>query len=511
MVRALGITVELASDVPLYQQIRDRIAARIASGELPPGTRLPPTRALSEELGAHRNTVVRAFEELVAQGLLTSVVGRGTFVAARAPVVPVPLAPPPPRAELPWGRLVSRAADAEPLARADRLARPADGRDLIHLSRLQPPDELLPLDDFRLCLDHVLRTEGPASLSYAPREGLPRLRAVIAADLCAVGISAHPDDVVVTTGSQQALDLVARALVDPGDPIVVEASTYSGAINLLSALGARLVPVPSDAEGPDPEALRSLAPPGTKAAYLMPNGSNPTGAVVSSRRREELVAWSHEAGVPLIEDDYGADLDLDGPPPVRLRALDSDVLYVATFSKKLIPALRVGFLLCPPALRQRLVALKHTMDLGTSALLQHALAELLERGLLAAHLRRTLPVYRARRDALDEALREHLPPGISWERPGSGLLLWLRLPDTLDPEEVFRAAHARGVAVTPGSVNRVGTRGEGGLRLTFCAEPPERLREGARRLGAAIRDVLAEAARIRENPKETDSPLLDLV
>lgn len=500
MVRSLGITVELSSEVPLYQQIRDQIAARIAIGALAPGTRLPPTRALADELGAHRNTVVRAFEELVEAGLLTSVVGRGTFVADR----PTPPAPTP-RAELPWGRLVSRAADAEPLGRADRLARSADGRDMVHLSRLQPPDDLLPLDDFRACLDHVLRTEGTGALAYAPREGLPRLRALIAADLAASGMVASPDDVVVTTGSQQALDLIARALVDPGDPIVVEASTYSGAINLLSALGARLVPVPSDAEGPDPEALRSLAPPGTKAAYLMPNGSNPTGAVVSRRRREELLAWSHEVAVPLVEDDYGADLDLDGPPPVRLRALDPDVLYVGTFSKKLIPALRVGFLVCPPALRQRLVALKHTMDLGTSALLQHALAELLDRGLLAAHLRRTLPVYRERRDVLDAALREHLPPTIAWERPGSGLLLWLRLPADLDPEAVYRAAHARGVAVTPGTVNRVGSRGEGGLRLTYCSEPPERLREGARRLGAAIRDVVAENARNRTKPRENDS------
>ncbi|GMV43107.1 MAG: GntR family transcriptional regulator [Myxococcales bacterium] len=500
MVRSLSITVDLASDAPLYRQIRDQIAASIAGGALPPGTRLPTTRALADQLGAHRNTVVRAFEELVAQGLVDSVVGRGSFVAST--VTP----PPPTTAELPWERLVSRAAGSEPLGRTDRLARDAAGRDLINLSRLQPPDDLLPLGDLRRCMDHALRTHGAAVLGYAPRDGLLRLRAVIARELAGAGIAASPDELVITTGSQQALDLITRGLVDPGDPILIEASTYSGAINLLSAAGARLVAIPSDAEGPDPERLRALCPPGAKAFYLMPNGSNPTGAVVSERRRAELLAWSHEAGVPIIEDDYGADLILDGAPPRPLRALDRDVLYVGTYSKKLIPALRVGFLVCPPPLRQRLVALKHTMDLGTSALLQHALAELLERGLLRSHLRRSLPVYRERRDALDAALREHLPPGIEWARPSQGLLIWLTLPDSLDPELVYARAHALGVAVTPGTLHRVGTRGRGGLRLTFCTEPPDRLREGARRLGEAIRGSMAHTLDTRE-----PTPAFDLV
>lgn len=508
MDRSLDISVDLASETPLYQQIRDQIAERIASGALVVGARLPPTRALADQLGAHRNTVVRAFEELVAQGLVDSVVGRGTFVAGPAPKPPPP---DPTHAELPWGRLASRAADSEPLGRTDRLARPDDGRDMINLARLQPPDDLIPLADFRRCVDHVLRTHGGAALGYAPRDGLPRLRALIAGELAAAGIAASAADIVVTTGSQQALDLIARALVDPGDPILVEASTYSGAINLLTAVGARLVAVPSDAEGPDLELLRALCPPGAKAFYLMPNGSNPTGAVVSPRRRAELLAWSHEAGVPIIEDDYGADLILDGAAPVPLRAQDRDVLYVGTFSKKLIPALRVGFVVCPPALRQRVVALKHTMDLGTSALLQHALSEFLERGMLRTHLRRSLPVYRDRRDALDAALREHMPPGIEWGRPSQGLLLWLTLPDTLDAEQVYARAHAHGVSVTPGTVHRVGTRGQGGLRVTFCFEPPERLREGARRLGEAIRALMAHTEQNGSESRETRSPILELV
>lgn len=494
MDQSLGLQLDQSAGIPIYKQLFDQIASRIRSGAFPHGFRLPPTRSLADEVGTHRNTVVRAYEDLEAAGFVTSTVGRGTFVAsvaAKATALPKS----PARSALPWSALLSRATASEAIIRFDRLARavPTSG-DLVNLTRMQPSADLLPDDLFRRCIDHVLRRLGAKALGYAPREGLPRLREAIAHDLQRLGVPAPVDQIVITTGSQQGLDLVARALLDPGDPFLVEASTYSGVLYLLSAAGARLTGVPADDDGPDLTALARLAAQSNqiKGFYLMPNCNNPTGRTITRERREALVAWSHTSGVPLIEDDYGADLSLDGrPPPPALRALDGDVIHVGTYSKKLIPALRVGYLIAPAALQQRLIGLKHTMDLGTSVLLQHALAEFLERGYLAAHLNKTLPAYRARRDALEEALTRHLPREVRWQRPERGVHLWLPLPAGIDPEQLFEEAQRRGVLVSPSTLYSVDTHQLSGVRLTYCAESPERLAEGARRFGQAYAAVAA--------------------
>ncbi|MEZ4296256.1 MAG: PLP-dependent aminotransferase family protein [Polyangiaceae bacterium] len=488
--RTTGLTLDATSSEPLYKQIFDQIVARIRSRAFPAGHRLPPTRALAEELATHRNTVVRAYSDLESAGFVTSAVGRGTFVAVQAE--PAPAAPLPQTGSLPWASLLSSAADAEPLRRTQRFGGRQAGRDLVNLTNMQPSPDLIPDDLLRRCAEHVLRTEGAKALAYAPPEGLPRLRALVAEELSRSGVPVTDSDVVITTGSQQGLDLVARALVTPGDVFLVDPMTYTGAINLLTLAGARLVPVPSDSEGPDLMSLSRYRGPGVKGLYLMPNCRNPTGECVSAARRRALSAWSRETGIPLIEDDYGADLALSGgPAPPALRALDGEVLHLGTFSKKLAPALRVGFLVAPPEVRRALVAVKRAMDLGTSAFLQLVLAEFLERGYLRAHLRKTLPEYKARRDALDKALREHAPPEMKWTVPERGVVLWLPLPRGLDAERVFDEAARRGVLVSPGTVFGVESRPVPGIRLTFCGESEKRVAEGGKRLGAALTSLLA--------------------
>lgn len=502
MDRAIGLSLDVSSDEPLYRQIVEQVTARVKTGAFPAGFRLPPTRELARSLQVHRNTVVRAFEELVASGVVTSHVGSGTFVA-ELPRSTAPAAADRPR--LPWESLLSRGARADDLRRFDQLARSlvpgalAPARDVIDLQRMQPPNDLMPVATFRRCVDHVLRVHGGRVLGYAPREGLARLRRVIAEHLAGAGVPARAEDVLVTTGSQQAIDLIVRALVDPGDAFLVDAATYPGALNLLAAAGAQAIGVPADDEGPDLDFLRRLPPGRVKGFYLMPSCRNPTGCRVSAARRQGLLAWSRQAGVPLIEDDYGRGLTLEEgvEGPTALRALDPEVVYVGTFSKKLIPALRVGFVVCPPGLAERLVPLKHAMDLSSSLLLQHALAEFLERGYLRAHLRRILPEYRQRLDALDAGLREHLPAEVTWRRPAQGVALWLSLPAAIDPEALFVEALRRGALVGPGSLHvPAGTPDAAGrgVRLTFCSEPAERLAEGARRIGAAARALLAQRA-----------------
>jgi DNA-binding transcriptional MocR family regulator len=505
-----GIALDPAGDEPLYRQLFDQIVARIRSGVYARGHRLPPTRDLARELATNRNTVVHAYAELAAAGFVTSTVGRGTFVAPSPPARTSPAAHHPATTTgMPWSSLVSRVADAEPLGRYDRLAIRVPPKDAINLTRMQPSADLLPDGLFRRCVDHVLRTQGAKALGYAPREGLPALRAQIVADLARQGVPATAADLIITTGSQQGLYAIARTLVNPGDPFLVEDSTYAGAINVLTAAGARLITVPSDDEGPEIDALERLTHSGAKGLYLMPGCNNPTTRQISARRREALLSWSHRAGVPLIEDDYAADLHLDGdPPPASLRAMDGDVLYIGTYSKKLIPALRIGFVLMPPALRPRLLALKHAIDLGTSLLTQHALAEFLERGYLKAHLARVLPEYRKRRDALSTALTRYISP-LRFSQPRTGLITWLPLPPAIAPEALFDEAQRQGVLVSPSTLHSATGAGSshGGIRLTFCAEPPERLTEGAKRLGRALATI---AERYPFHP-DTSAPQLGAV
>jgi 2-aminoadipate transaminase len=511
MDQSLGLTLDPASGAALYQQIFDQVAERIRSGAFPAGFRLPPSRSLAGALGTNRNTVVRAYEELLAAGFVESTVGRGTFVArapAGAPRPGLRAAAAPDAAAgvgLPWAALLARPIFAEPLSRMDWLQRSIRtmSTDAINLARMEPGADLIPDELIRRCSDHVLRTVGAKALRYSAREGLTRLRGLIAEDLGRQGVPAAAEQIVVTSGSQQGIDLVARALLNPGEPMLLNDSTFAGALSAFAATGARLCGVPSDEEGPSLAALERLGGIGAKGLYLMPNNHNPTGASISQARREALVAWSRRFGVPLIEDDYVADLDLDGsPPPIPMRALDGDVIYVGSFSKRLAPGLRVGFLVVPPGLRPKLILLKNLMDTGGSELLQHVLAEFLERGYLQAHLGKTLPIYRRRRDALEASLARHLPRELTWRRPARGLSLWLPLPPGLPPQEVFEQAQRKGVLVHPSSLNSVEDRGGGGIRLTFCAETEPRLIEGARRLGRAV----AESSG-RQRPDESAAAL----
>lgn len=548
--QSLGIRIDASSDVPLYRQIVEQTIRRILDGNLAPGTRLPPTRSLAGALATHRNTVVRAFEELTAAGWITGRVGRGSFVHERPPRTPDrrgldsewtggevlsepvvaydPTIVPSQRGALgsrgartsdrspeddstiasgdnvsmartmPWAALLSRAAESEPLRRLQRLSASGVTTDTVNLARMQASPDLLPHEDFRACLDHVLATLGPEALGYAPGQGLERLRVLISKELARDGMKVDPDDILITTGSQQALDLVSRSLVDPGDIFLTEGRTYSGALNVLTASGAEVIGVPTDEEGPDLDALRRVTSPRVKGLYLMPNSRNPTGTTISERRRRELVAWSLDARVPLIEDDYGADLVLEsGPGLTHLRALDPNVFHVGTYSKKLIPALRVGYMVCPVPMRAPLTRLKHAMDLGTSTLLQHALAEFLERGLLPGHLERVCAAYRERRDALVDTLARVLPSDVSFRVPDRGVVLWLTLPPGLDPELVYEEARSKGVLVSPGSVYTTMSPAPAGLRLTYCAEPVERLIEGAKRLGRAVEQSAKRRGQVR--------------
>jgi 2-aminoadipate transaminase len=494
----VGFKLNPRNDEPIHRQVFDQIVARIQSRAFPPGFKLPPTRVLARELQAHRNTIARAYADLEEAGFVRGSVGRGTYVEAAERRVPSDRRGERPAAiqPMPWGSLIARGAEPELLGRAERWARVADGRDVVNLARMQPSLDLLPDELFRRCMARVLADHGGRALSYAPPEGVPRLREQLANELTSRGVPATADDVLITSGSQQGLDLVARTLVNPGETILVESMTYSGAIDLFALAGARLVSVACDDDGPVPDALERVNRSDVKALYVMPTGHNPTGRTMSTDRRRALVEWSRRAGIPLIEDDFAAGLPLDDQEePPHLRALDGEVIHLSTFSKRLIPSLRVGYLVLPAALRDSVRSMKRVVDLASSAILQHALAEFIERGYLRAHATRTTREYRTRRDTLIRALRQHLPDEITWRVPTHGIVLWLSLPPTLDPDAVYEEAHRQGVLVSPSTMWSVDRHPSPGLRIAFCAEPEGRLIEGARRLGKAIKALLGRSPR----------------
>lgn len=509
------VPITAGGAVPVYQSVRDAFVAEIGAGRLRPGDRLPPTRILADHLGVHRNTLVRSFKILEEEGWIVATPGRGSFVALAAPSLPSPSDAPPRSIDagsVQWADLLSRAVKSEPLARIRRagVSRAAPGARAnyagapIDLARMQPSPDLIPALAFADCMNAVLGRLGAKALGYAPSQGAGELRQLIVTDLLRSGISCEPEDIVITTGSQQGLDLLARTLIDPGDAFFTEARTYSGALTIFAASGADVIGIQSDDAGPSATELdrRYAALPAAqrlKGMYLVPNARNPTGTSIEGSKRGDLLRWAATRGVPIIEDDYGADLWLEPSAAMQpLRALDPNVVYLGTFSKKLMPALRVGFLVVPPQLREPLLALKHTMDLGTSPLLQLALAEYLRRGLLGPHLERVQRAYRRRRDILAEALRQHIPDIITFRIPQQGLALWLSLPAGLDPTRIQEDAAAVGVLVSPGSVYATRDAIDTGLRLTFCGEEESRLADAARRLGPILH---AHVARLQGGPR----------
>ena len=494
----IGIKLDVRRKEPLHRQIFDQVVARIETRAFPPGFKLPPSRELARELGTHRNTVARAYTDLEDAGFVSAGVGRGTFVqASDKPALAAGGGTREALRELPWTSLLARSARSEVTERAQKHVKSSDRKDVVNLARMQPSPDLIPDALLRRCLTHVLAQDGPAVLSYPPPQGMLRVRQLIAQTLVQRGVPARAEEVLVTSGSQQGLDLLTRVLINPGDVVLIEPTTYSGAIDLFSLAGARLLAVPMDEHGPSPEALARLSRPDVKALYIMPNAHNPTGRTLGAERRRALVAWSHHAGIPIIEDDYAADLALgehDSPP--SLRTLSGDVIYVSTFSKCLAPGLRLGYLVAPARLLPLFSSVKRIVDFGASPIAQATLAEFIERGYLRAHMRGVRREYRLRRDALHSALQKHLPRTCRWELPSHGVVMWLRLPEGLDPYQVYEEALATGVLVSPSpvwSVDGAEPR-ELALRLTFCAETSERLTEGARRLGQAIKSMRARGA-----------------
>lgn len=460
---------------PLFRQIADQLRQAVQNGRLARGARLPPERLLARALGVNRTTVLAAYNVLKRDGIVAGHVGRGTeVVGAAAPAAPA------------WSEVLRPATGFDPLIR-DLLG--SDDPAVVSLALGMPAADLLPVDELAELHGRALAEAGAQALMYSPTEGLPELRDALVERLQGRGMAVSRGEVLVTTGSQQALDLLARVLVSPGDTVVVEEPSYVGMLQVLRAAGARVVSVPLDDEGLRLERLESvLARAQPRLIYTLPTFQNPSGAVMSLARRRRLLELAARYQVPVVEDDPYSELRYEGEAVPPLKALDRRglVFHVGTISKTLCPGLRLGWLVGPAPIVRQLALAKQISDLHPATPGQWVLARFLREGGLDRHLARVRPHYERRRDALIAALDPVRRRGVEWERPCGGIFLWMRLPPTVSMARLLAEAARERVAFLPGGVCSADGSAAHSMRLNFSASPVNRLREGARRLVRAI-------------------------
>jgi 2-aminoadipate transaminase len=355
-----------------------------------------------------------------------------------------------------------------------------------------PAPELFDLDGLRAAYDAVLwGPQARRSLQYAPTDGNRDLRARLAGRLTARGMFSSVDDLLVTSGSQQALSLVATTLLDPGAVVLVEEPTYLAALQCFQLAGARVVPVATDEHGMDPEALATaLCTEQPAMVYLVPTFSNPTGRTMSADRRAEVVELTARHGVWVVEDDPYGELRYRGADVAPLAAqpgADGHVVHVGSFSKIAAPGLRLGWLRAPARLLPALTVAKQAADLHTSTIDQAAAAAWFATTDVDAHVRRLQSVYRQRRDAMVAALPATLPAGSTWTEPDGGMFVWARLPGDVDTADLLPQALAADVAFVPGASFYAGWPDRATLRLSFTTNTPERIAEGMSRLAGVLR------------------------
>jgi 2-aminoadipate transaminase len=479
--------LERDGEISVTQQLVNRFAAAIDAGELEPGAKLPTTRALAEAAGVNPLTAARVYRRLSELGYTTATVGRGTFVRDRPP------------------RGVAGADDDDSwqLAALPRRTpsyseqmleesfRAPETTDVVNLAAGWPDPESFPREALREAGRRVLADQAEVALSYQPPEGCPALREALAGLGAAHGFARDAAEIVVTTGARQAIDVAARALLEPGDVVVVEAPTFSGFISSFQGIGATMLPMPVDAEGPDVAAIeRILARHEVKLVALQTACQNPTGAELSRERRERLLQLARERSFFVLEDGVYAGLRFDGPrlPAMRLEA-PAHVVHIDSLSKTVAGGLRIGWLAAQGPVLARLAQLKMNSDLHSPALTQLVVADMLRSGDYEAHVRRTAALYHKRRDAMLEALDRHLADAATWTVPAGGHNLWVTLDRPVDERLLYSEALREGVTFLPGGAAQPEPTGRTSLRLSFSYEPPERQDEGLRRLARALRAV----------------------
>jgi len=474
---------------PLHRRLYGELRQAIVSGRVTPGSRLPSSREFARNLGLSRNTVNTALAQLIAEGHVRSISGSGIFVADGAS----------PRTALSRNPNSHRPRSRASISPARRAESFTGGSDLLaalrhrHGSSLQPfrigvPSVAdFPLDLWRRLAARTYRRIPPRDLGDTDPAGLPRLRQAIIGYLKAArGIDCELDQLIVTAGSQQALDLVVRVTTDPGDTVMMEDPGYFGASGCFRAAGAHLQGLPVDAQGMSLPSRGRHAPP--RLIYCTPSSQMPLGIPMTHARREALLDFAQRQGTWIIEDDYDSEYRYDSRPLPTLYALcrTDHVIYMGTFSKTLFPGLRIGYAIVPPDLVEPITVMRLLTSWHPPVFEQHALAEFIESGEFARHVRRSRARYRERAEAIYEAGRKWLPPSHAIIRPASGLTTLMRAPKSEDHEARIAAAMRRGIELSPLAMFALDHRPSPGYVLGFAPFDPDALWHAVRRLGELL-------------------------
>ena len=374
--------------------------------------------------------------------------------------------------------------------------------DVISFAGGLPAPDLFPIERFKEASEVVLTEMGERALQYGTTEGYQPLREMIAGNASKYGIQISSDNVLITTGSQQALDLLGRIFINRGDRVLVESPTYLGALQAWNAYGVKYVTIPFDEDGMQTDLLESRLRTGLKFIYVLPNFQNPTGVTLSRERRMQLVEMANAYGVPIVEDDPYGQLRYEGDhlPPVvvlddEIRAKEvpiysGNVIYTSTFSKILAPGLRLAWVVAPTEVIKKLVQAKQGCDLNTSTFNQYLAYEVANGPWMKTHIQTIRETYKERRDVMLNALGEYMPEGVNWTHPKGGLFLWATTPESLDTQTIFKSAVEQKVAFVPGSSFHPLGGGQNTMRLNFSCMKPDLIDEGIKRLAEVIKNNL---------------------
>lgn len=360
-----------------------------------------------------------------------------------------------------------------------------------------PSPKGFPIEAMRVAFDQVLRDQGEVALQYGPTQGYAPLRAWVAEDMRRAGAEISPDEVLIVSGSQQALDMLGKLYIDPGSRVLVEAPSYLGALQSFSLCEPEFVSMPMDEHGLIPEMLTDERAMGARFAYVLPNFQNPTGLTLDLARRQALVERCAQLAVPIIEDDPYGELRYAGEPLPGLlglgRAAGATVIRLGTFSKVLAPGLRLGYVVAPRPVIAKLVQIKQATDLHTASLTQMAVYETIRHGFLDTHLPKVRELYRQQCSYMLEAMDEHFPTTVRWTRPEGGMFIWVTLPAHCDSEALLRAAIEQNIAFVPGAPFFAGAEPmRNTLRLSFVTAPEDKIRTGIAVLGKLISQFCAQ-------------------
>lgn len=383
--------------------------------------------------------------------------------------------------------------------------------DIISFAGGLPAPEVFPLKEFGEACNTVLKEHGAQALQYGTTEGYKPLREMIARHTGRYSVQVTAENIMITSGSQQALDFIGRLFINRGDYIVVESPTYLGALQAWNAYGAQYISVRADENGMIVDELEAALRVGPKFIYVLPNFQNPSGSTLSLERRRKLVELADKYGVPIVEDDPYGQLRYEGDHLPSVVYLDSqfrgpngghysgNVIYLSTFSKLLAPGLRLAWVVAPPEVTRKLVMAKQAADLHTSSFNQFVAYEVAKGGFLDEHVKLIRSTYKERRDTMLEMMEEMFPPEVHWTKPHGGMFLWGILPEGMDAAEVLKVAIERKVAFVPGAAFHPNGGGENTMRINFSFSRPDVIREGITRMGVTLKELLRKDERVTIN------------